>query len=111
MRRKNTRRKPVCPNCQARIRRLYYIVHKSVSGNFSLECGHEDNLCPDQDGIEYYCPECNVELFHNEALAEAFLLGKIAQSVLLEKKLGKQVKGGKETRSQQGALAARCHEH
>ena len=93
MRTKNTTRKPVCPNCRARIKRLYYIVHKSVSGNFTLEGGHEDNLCPDQDGIEYYCPECNVELFHNEALPEAFLLGKIAQPVLLEKKRAKQVKG------------------
>ena len=91
MRRKNTRRKPVCPNCQARIRRLYYIVHKSVSGNFTLDGGHEENLCPDQDGIEYFCPECNVELFDKEEFAEAFLLGKIAQPVLVEKSKAKQV--------------------
>ena len=94
MRRKNTRRKPVCPNCQARIRRLYYIVHKSVSGSFTLDGGHEENLCPDQDGIEYFCPECNAELFDKEELAEAFLLGKIWQPVLLEKSKAKQVGKG-----------------
>ena len=94
MKRKNTGRKPVCPSCRARLKRLYYIVHKSVSGNFTLDCGHEDNLCPDQDGIEYYCPECNVELFDKEEIAEAFLLGKIARPVLLEKNRAKQVGKG-----------------
>lgn len=90
MARKSRARKPVCcPNCQAEIKSLYYIVHKSVSGNFTLDRGHEENLCPDQDGIEYYCPECNVELFHNEALAEAFLLGRKSRSILLEKKRAK----------------------
>jgi len=44
---------------------------------------------------EYYCPECNVELFHNEALAEAFLLGRKARPILLEKKRAKPVEGAK----------------
>ncbi len=85
MTRKNKRRKPVCPNCRAKLKRLYYVVHKSVSGNFTLDRGHEEDLEPDQDGIEYYCPECNVELYDKEDLAEAFLLGRIAQPVLVEK--------------------------
>ena len=89
-----TRKAACCPHCGAKLKSLYYIVHKSVSGNFTLDRGHEENLEPDQDGIEYYCPECDVELFDKEEIAEAFLLGKIAQSVLLEKKSAKQVKGG-----------------
>ncbi len=89
-------RKPSCPHCEAKLKCLYYIVHKSVSGNFSLDRGHEENLCPDQDGIEYCCPECNVELFHNETLAEAFLLGRKARPILLEKETAKQVETGDE---------------
>ncbi len=58
-----------------------------------MTAGHEENLCPDQDSIEYCCPECNEELFDNEELAEAFLLGKKARPNLLEKKRAKQVEG------------------
>jgi len=64
-----------------------------MSGEFTLARGHEEHLCSDQDGIEYYCPECNVELFHNEALAETSLLGRKARPILLRKKRAKQVKG------------------
>ena len=95
MTRKNTTRKPVCPNCQAKIKSLYYLVHKSVTGEFTLAAGHEENLCSDQDGIEYCCPECDEELFDNEELAEAFLLGKKARPNLLEKKRAKQVEGAR----------------
>ena len=96
MTRKNTTRKSACcPNCQAKINSLYYMVHKSVSGNFTLDWGHEENLCPDQDSIEYFCPECDEELFHNGELAEAFLLGRKAGPILLVKKRAKAVERGK----------------
>jgi len=96
MTRKNATRKSVCcPNCQAKITSLYYLVHKSVSGEFTLEAGHEENLGADQDGIEYCCPKCDEELFDNEELAEAFLLGREAGPILLEKKRAKQVERGK----------------
>jgi len=95
MTRKNTTRKSVCcPNCQAKITSLYYLVHKSVSGEFTLAAGHEENLCPDQDSIEYACPECGADLFDDEAFAEAFLLGKKARPILLEKKRAKPVERG-----------------
>ena len=96
MTRKNTTRKSVCcPNCQAKIRSLYYLVHKSVTGEFTLGAGHEENLCPDQDGIEYCCPKCGEELFDDEEVAEAFLLGRKARPILLEKKRAKPVEGAK----------------
>ena len=95
MTRKNTTRKPVCPNCQAKIKSLYYLVHKSVSGEFTLAAGHEENLCADQDSIEYCCPECDEDLFDDEEHAEAFLLGRKTRPILLEKKRAKQVEGGK----------------
>ena len=94
MTRQNITRKPVCcPNCQANVKSLYYLVHKSVSGEFTLAAGHEENLCADQDSIEYCCPECDEELFDKEELAEAFLLGKKARPNLLEKKRETQVEG------------------
>ncbi len=88
MTRKNSARKPVCPNCQAKIKSLYYLVHKSVTGEFTLDRGHEDNLEPDQDAIEYSCPKCGEDLFDTEELAEAFLLGEKANANQLEKKTG-----------------------
>jgi hypothetical protein len=95
MTQKNTTRRAVCcPNCQAKIKSLYYLVHKSVSGEFTLAAGHEENLGADQDGIEYCCPECGEELFDHEELAEAFLLGRKARPILLEKKRAKPVAGG-----------------
>jgi hypothetical protein len=69
-------------------------VHQPVSGNFALAWGHEDNLCPDRDGIEYFCPECNAELFGKEELAGSFLLGKKAHPMLLKRNRAKQAKGG-----------------
>ena len=96
MTRKSTTRESVCcPNCQAKINSLYYMVHKSVSGNFTLDWGHEENLCPDQDSIEYFCPECNEELFDNGELAEAFLLGRKARPIQLDKQRAKPVERGK----------------
>ena len=92
MARQNAIRKPVCcPNCQAKIKSLYYIVHKSFSGEFTLEAGHEENLFADQDSIEYSCPECGEDLFDDEEFAEAFLLGRKARPILLEKNRVKPV--------------------
>lgn len=65
-----------CPECHASIKSLYYISHQSISGEFTLATGHEDNLEPDLDGIEYCCPECGKGLFDKEGAAEAFLLGR-----------------------------------
>ena len=93
-RNKTKRRTACCPHCGAKLESLYYIVHKSVSGEFTLAAGHEENLCPDQDSIEYSCPECGEDLFDDEAFAEAFLLGKKARPILLEKGRAKQVEGG-----------------
>ena len=90
-----TRKRVCCPNCQAQINSLYYLVHKSVTGEFTLDAGHEENLCPDQDSIEYCCPECGEDLFDDEDLAEAFLLGKDARPTLLEKSGAQKAEGGK----------------
>ena len=96
MTRQNATRKHVCClNCQAQINSLYYLVHKSVTGEFTLAAGHEENLCPDQDSIEYCCPECGEDLFEDEDVAEAFLLGKNARPTLLEKNTAKKAEGGK----------------
>jgi hypothetical protein len=70
-------------------------VHKSLTGEFTLRVGHEDNLEPDQDSIEYCCPECDAELFDDEADAEAFLLGRKARPSLLEKKRANHVEEAK----------------
>jgi hypothetical protein len=95
MTRQNATRKPVCcPNCQAQINSLYYLVHKSVTGEFTLAAGHEENLSPDQDSIEYCCPECGEDLFEDEDVAEAFLLGKNARPTLLEKNRAQKAEGG-----------------
>jgi hypothetical protein len=92
-RKKQTRKRVCCPDCQAKIKSLYYLVHRSVSGEFTLATGHEDNLGADQDGIEYCCPECGKGLFEDEQSAEAFLLGRKARPNLLEQKRAKQVQG------------------
>jgi hypothetical protein len=65
-----------CPHCRARIKGLYYLSHQSITGEFTLARGHEDNLGADQDGIEYCCPHCDRGLFKDKAQAEAFLLGR-----------------------------------
>lgn len=96
MTRQNTKRNPVCcPNCRAKIKSLYYVAHKSVTGEFTLKTGHEENLCEDQDRIEYCCPECGEDLFEDEEIAEAFLLGQKVRPILLEKKRVKPVEGAK----------------
>jgi DNA-directed RNA polymerase subunit RPC12/RpoP len=71
-----------CPKCHAEIQSLYYVVHKSVTGSYALDTGHEDNLGEDRDRIEYRCPKCDADLFNDEAQAEAFLLGEIASPAL-----------------------------
>ena len=82
----NTRKRPCCPHCRAKIKSLYYLLHQSVTGEFTLASGHEDNLEADQDSIEYSCPKCDADLFEDEESAEAFLLGKKVRPTLLEKK-------------------------
>ena len=87
MTRPNPTRKPVgCPNCRARIKSLYYVAHQSISGEFSLASGHEDNLGADRDRIEYSCPVCGAEFFAVEALAEAFLLAQIVRPTRRKKR-------------------------
>ena len=73
---KKARKPGCCPHCLARLKSLHYTSHQSITGEFSLAAGHEQNLEPDQDRIEYCCPECGVILFAEEALAETFLLGQ-----------------------------------
>ena len=88
-RRHPTSKRVGCPHCHARIRRLDYLAHQSITGEFSLEAGHEENLEPDQDRIEYCCPECGAILFEEEALAEAFLLGQKTRLTLRAKNKAK----------------------
>ena len=82
---KTTRKPGRCPHCRARLKSLYYTSHRSLTGEFSLAAGHEDNLEPDHDRIEYCCPECGAILFEEEALAEAFLLRRKLRPTLRPK--------------------------
>lgn len=95
MTRQNTTRKPVrCPSCQAQISSLYYVAHKSVPGEFTLDAGHQEDICEDQDNIEYCCPECDADLFDDEAAAENFLLGKDVRPILMKKSRMEKVNRG-----------------
>jgi hypothetical protein len=81
-----TPKQPCCPHCQAKLKSLYYLAHQSISGEFTLARGHEDNLCPNLERRDYSCPKCGAGLFEDEAHAEAFLLGQEAPATLLDKK-------------------------
>ena len=92
---KKTRKRVFCPQCHARLKSLYYLSHQSITGEFTLARGHEDNLEPDQERIHYCCPQCDADLFEDEESAEDFLLGKKVRSTLLEKKRAKPAAGDK----------------
>lgn len=83
-----------CPNCQTQISRLNYIVYKSIEGSFTLDEGRDEELCKDEDGIEYSCPECDDNLFDDTETAVAFLQGKKVRPTLLEKSRAQRAEGG-----------------
>lgn len=83
------------PHSGAHLKGLYYLSHRSISGEFTLAGGHEGNLGPGQDRIEYFCPECDKKLFEDIESAEAFLLGKKANPILQAKNATEQIEAGK----------------
>jgi hypothetical protein len=99
MTKKNITRRPVrCPNCQAKISSLYYAEHKVFRGEYTLDEGYQEDYDDDDkldEGTEYYCPKCHEDLFDNQAHATAFLRGKKARPILLERNRAENAADGK----------------
>lgn len=61
-----------CPECNKEIEFMRYTMGAYTSGNF-FEDGYYEEKHSDQDTAVYYCPECNAELFDDEAEAMSFI--------------------------------------